>query len=71
MSRRDLDYDIANLAKHLGVAGSDAKLEQQAEAVKHWLKGHTDWLMIFDGVDERETARRSKRSVMTFRADIS
>ena len=47
----DLDQDLAGLAKPL-------KLSSGAAEVSDWLRDHDDWLMIVDGIDDRDSAER-------------
>jgi tetratricopeptide (TPR) repeat protein len=50
---RDLDQDIAMLAEGLGLPAGGG-----APVVRQWLREHNDWLIIVDGVDDRESAER-------------
>lgn len=58
---RDLDGDIASLAEPLGLPDTAG-----APRVREWLRRHADWLVIFDGVDDVETAGRVEQFCSQF-----
>ena len=57
---RDLTEVTANLADGLKLPAGDA------HAVREWLKENADWLMIIDGVDDKETAGKVEQFCRAF-----
>ncbi len=57
-SRQSLVLDLRNIATLLNLSGKDEQNEDQIiAAVKHWLKDHTDWLLIIDNANDLSLAR--------------
>ena len=49
---RELDHDIAGLADRLGLSPAG-----DARVVRKWLRDNDDWLLIFDGIDDADSAK--------------
>ncbi len=56
--RRTIEASYLSLAQLLGLLQKDeADTQQVIQAVRQWLEGHTDWLLIMDNADDLGLAR--------------